>query len=79
MCKECNGSSVADCIDCYFGFALREGTCKEECQIGTYYDISTEICLPCWYYCFDCSSKLSCLICKNNLILTTDVCSCGES
>jgi proprotein convertase subtilisin/kexin type 5 len=64
FCKNCNGPSMNDCIDCYDFHYLYDGECVNPCPYGTYKDNESKRCVECSYPCLTCTGIEShCLSC----------------
>ena len=72
LCKLCHTNLLNGCIECATLnlTLLDDGTCV--CKEGYYFEVSTLLCKPCYFYCKTCTgpNKYDCLNCRSLAELT---------
>ncbi|XP_041465657.1 proprotein convertase subtilisin/kexin type 5-like isoform X2 [Lytechinus variegatus] len=67
-CKDCQGPSFTDCVDCHQGFFLVGGACLQTCENGKYLAPDNN-CKSCSEGCVLCSDDRTCIQCAKSKVL----------
>ncbi|KAL4494498.1 hypothetical protein ABPG72_019908, partial [Tetrahymena utriculariae] len=71
-CKQCNGTSDTDCIECIQGLSFLNGKCQKCDTDNQYFTDKDNYCLECDKSCKTCSSKDVCTKCIDGLSFTSN-------
>ncbi|XP_035383608.1 proprotein convertase subtilisin/kexin type 5 [Electrophorus electricus] len=68
QCHQCSGPELSQCLSCYAGHFLNNGTCVKSCPTG-FFGGETQKCEPCHPNCMTCIGRRSyeCLSCRAHL------------
>uniref|UniRef100_A0AAY4DIR2 P/Homo B domain-containing protein n=1 Tax=Denticeps clupeoides TaxID=299321 RepID=A0AAY4DIR2_9TELE len=68
-CQQCTGPEKSQCLSCSQNHFLLNGTCVNDCPVGTFRDIAQQKCDLCHPSCLSCVGKHSheCLACRPQL------------
>ncbi|CAG9312399.1 unnamed protein product [Blepharisma stoltei] len=70
-CLVCNAATLT-CTTCITNASTISGVCQ--CNLGTYWDVSSRKCIICDKLCSSCSDKFSCTTCLGTNVLVSNVC-----